>query len=162
MDQLRESVFEVIEYHISLDGSIVLDLFAGSGILSWEALSRGAAKAIMVDQSVEICRHLRSVATSLDLNHKVEIIRSDALAALSHLELPAINCLFADPPYAKRDGNRILSVLDEHPVVRDGGLVVIEHGDQEFLLPTSAFTPLWQGARGASIIDVLRCVRANP
>ncbi|MFN6136670.1 MAG: RsmD family RNA methyltransferase [Bacteroidota bacterium] len=162
MDSLRESVFDVLERHRGFGGARVLDLYAGSGILTWEALSRGAARAVMVDMSTEICRHLRAVATTLGVGHRVEIIRTDALAAIETMQLPVFDCVFADPPYARRDGNRALQALAATSLVSDGGMVVIEHGDQEYLLPTSGFEPLWQGARSSCVVDVLRCVRANP
>ncbi|MBU3698470.1 MAG: methyltransferase [Candidatus Kapabacteria bacterium] len=162
MDQLRESIFTVIEQTVDLAGSTVLDLYAGSGILSWEALSRGATRTTMVDTSAEICRHLRSIAQQLGRNEDVKIIRTDALSAIEGLQLTEIDCLFADPPYARRDCNRLMQLLNTHDVIRPGGLAIIEHGDQEFLLPTERFEPVWQGARGPSIVEIFRRIETNP
>jgi 16S rRNA (guanine966-N2)-methyltransferase len=162
MDSLRVSIFDVLERYRGCGDARVLDLYAGSGILTWEALSRGALSAVMIDASTEICRHLRAVATTLGVGHKVEIIRTEALTAIANMQLPVFDVVFADPPYARRDGNRLLQALSAPPLVSTGGMAVIEHGDQEYLLRSSRFEPLWQGARGSSVVDILRCIEPNP
>ncbi|MEY3386027.1 MAG: hypothetical protein RIR53_838 [Bacteroidota bacterium] len=161
MDQLRESIFTIIDQTIEISGATILDLYAGSGILTWEALSRGAARAVMIDTSAEICRHLRDVASQLGRSDDVEIIRTDALAAIGNMQLPTVQCLFADPPYARKDGNRLMHLLNASDVIQPGGLAIIEHGDQEFILPSSSFQPLWQGARGPSIVEIFRRIDLN-
>lgn len=158
MDRIRESIFDVLEGHLRLKTSRVLDLYAGSGILSWEALSRGAQSSIMVDSSVQICRHLRTVAIELGVSDRVQIVRADCLAYLRNASVDGIQLLFADPPYALRHCNSILGILEESPILSDGALVVLEHGDQEYVVPTATFPAVWHGSGGACVVDILHRV----
>lgn len=160
-DRMRESLFHVLEQHISLAGSVVVDLYAGSGILSWESLSRGAASAIMVDTSAEICRHLRIVSRSLELEDRVTIVRTSALDYIRTSPLTGASCLFADPPYALRHCNAIMHQLEKSALVASGGIAVLEHGDREVVLSSPAFSQVWQGTSAVSIIDVLQRLPAT-
>lgn len=157
-DRMRESIFSVIESTKNLASAAVLDLYAGSGILTWEALSRGAGSAIMVDSSAEICRHLRGVATQLGVGDRVQIIRADALAYIPNSTAVDVGLVFADPPYALKHCNSIIGLLGHSPILADGAVVVLEHGDQEFVMPSSSFSALWHGTGGASVVDILHRV----
>ncbi|MBU3678721.1 MAG: 16S rRNA (guanine(966)-N(2))-methyltransferase RsmD [Candidatus Kapabacteria bacterium] len=158
MDRIRESIFDVLEGNLTLQTARVLDLYAGSGILSWEALSRGAQSTIMVDSSVQICRHLRAVAMDLGVSERVQIVRTDCLAYLRNATVDGIQLLFADPPYALRHCNSILGILEESPLLSDDALVVLEHGDQEYVVPTERFRAVWHGSGGACVVDIFQRV----
>lgn len=158
MDRIRESIFDVLEGNLDIQSSSVLDLYAGSGILSWEALSRGAQSAVMVDASVEICRHLRTVATMLGVSERVTIVRADCIAYLRNATVNGIQLLFADPPYALRHCNSILGILEESTILSHGALVTLEHGDQEYVVPTESFNAVWHGSGGACVVDILQRV----
>jgi 16S rRNA (guanine966-N2)-methyltransferase len=160
-DRMRESLFHVLEQHVVLTGAVIVDLYAGSGILTWESLSRGAASAIMVDTSADICRHLRKVSQSLDVEDQVTIIRTTALEYLRTSPLTGASCLFADPPYALRHCNAIVQQIEKTALLSNGGIVVLEHSDREVVLPSSEYSPLWQGTASASIIDMLQRLPSN-
>jgi 16S rRNA (guanine966-N2)-methyltransferase len=78
----------------------VLDLFAGSGALTFEALSRGAERATLVEVDARVVRHLRSQAEALDLGARVEIVRADAVKFLRTAEARAYDLVLIDPPFA--------------------------------------------------------------
>ncbi len=157
-DRMRESIFDVLERSITSWDIHVLDLYAGSGILSWEAFSRGARSATLIDASVEICRHLRSVAITLGISDNVEIIRADVPAYLRAAQQHGVGLAFADPPYAQKHGNTVVRLLAGSSILDSGAMGVIEHGDQEFILPCEGFESAWHGTFGSSVVDVLRRV----
>lgn len=155
-DVIKEAMFSVIEHHMSLADAIVLDLFAGSGQLSWEALSRGAASATLIDASTDVCRHLRSVAISLDVSERVTIIRSDVLPFLRNGDVPRAHLVFLDPPYHLRCCNPVVNELASKQRLLKDGLIVVEHGDQEALLPLDDYPTVWHRERSTTVVDILR------
>jgi 16S rRNA (guanine966-N2)-methyltransferase len=148
-------MFSVVEHHMSLQGAVVLDLFAGSGQLSWEALSRGAASSTLIDASTEVCRHLRAVAIELGLSQQVTIIRSDVLQYLRHGDLHPANLVVLDPPYHLRCCNAVVHELVRRPLLAPDALVVVEHGDQEALLPVDNCAVVWHRERSTTVVDIL-------
>jgi 16S rRNA (guanine966-N2)-methyltransferase len=86
----------------AVEAANVLDLFAGSGALSFEALSRGAERATLVEVDARVVRHLREQVRALDLDASVEIVRSDALRFLRRAPRP-YDLVLVDPPFATPD-----------------------------------------------------------
>lgn len=154
-DVIKEAMFSVVEHHMSLHNAVVLDLFAGSGQLSWEALSRGAACATLIDSSADVCRHLRTVAISLGLSEQVTIIRSDVIPYLRHGDLPTANLVVLDPPYHLRCCNAVVHELLAGAHLSGGALIVVEHGDQEALLPAEGCASIWHRERSTTVVDIL-------
>jgi 16S rRNA (guanine966-N2)-methyltransferase len=106
-DSVRESLFNIIGP--SIKGTITLDLFAGTGAVSFEALSRGASRAVMVERDRRAAEFLRSTAETLDVKKKVEVLCGNAFRIGSGLLAPADldsppddtpRILFLCPPYA--------------------------------------------------------------
>jgi|LakMenEpi03Aug12_release.lakeMendotaPanAssembly.Ray.scaffolds.fasta_scaffold417051_2 16S rRNA (guanine966-N2)-methyltransferase len=157
-EAVREALFSSLVHRCDLDDLRILDCYCGSGILSFESLSRGARSAIMVDSNADVCRLVRSTATNLGLGEVVTIMKADALHAIGTLPRRTIDLVFADPPYALRACNAIAHVLATHDVVRDGGLVVLEHEDAEVLLPSPAWEPCTTLTVGSTVIDIIRRV----
>ncbi len=119
-DRVRESLFNILG---PLDGARVLDLFAGTGALALEALSRGAASAVLVDKAAEPVRCIAENARALGVEDRARVVRADALAALSRLPGP-FDLIFLDPPYAL-DVAPVLGALP--PLLGDGARVIVEH-----------------------------------
>jgi 16S rRNA (guanine966-N2)-methyltransferase len=84
----------------AIEGARVLDLFAGSGALSFEALSRGAEHATLVEVDGRVVRHLRGQARALALEGRVEIVRADALRFLRSAPVRPYDLVLVDPPFA--------------------------------------------------------------
>lgn len=118
-DRVREALFSVLG---DVSEARVLDLFAGTGALSIEALSRGAASAVMVDGDVALAR--RNV-DALDLADRVEVARADAMRYLAKRG-ECFDLIFLDPPYRLAD--RLAPELDKQLPTRlaQGGRVVVE------------------------------------
>jgi 16S rRNA (guanine966-N2)-methyltransferase len=93
--RVREALFSMLG---GLEGAVVLDLFAGSGALGIEALSRGAARATFVERAPSALLALRSNLSALELEGRARVVAGDALAALSSGD--KYDLVFLDPPYA--------------------------------------------------------------
>jgi 16S rRNA (guanine966-N2)-methyltransferase len=102
-DRLRESLFNILAhaYGDPITGARVLDLFAGTGALGIEALSRGAAFALFVDQSAEARALLRENVTALGLGGNSRIFRRDATKLGPSHPLEPFSLAFLDPPYGQ-------------------------------------------------------------
>lgn len=109
----------------------VLDLFAGTGALGLEALSRGASQAVFVDQSPEAVRLVQSNIARCGVQDRATVLQTSSFGALRWLadRGKSFQVIFLDPPYAKGELERILPCLD--PVADAGALVVAEHGVKE-------------------------------
>jgi len=122
-DRVRETLFNWLGQR--LDGLACLDLFAGSGALGFEALSRGAARVVMVERDRATARALRENAKKLEARG-AEVVESDAIAWLAHAPQP-FDVVFLDPPYASDLAQRALAKLT--PWVAPGGRVYLEGGE---------------------------------
>jgi 16S rRNA (guanine966-N2)-methyltransferase len=108
-DRVRETIFNWLQPVIA--GARCLDLYAGSGALGFEALSRGACHAVLVDRDPLIVRHLQETATKLATEH-VECIASDAMRFLAQPPTP-FDVVFLDPPYASGTLKDVCARLSE-------------------------------------------------
>ena len=130
-DRVREAVFNIIQFEIP--GSDFLDLFAGSGAVGLEALSRGAKSVTFVEQNR---RHLMTLHQNLDdilaakgAQRGTEVVGADAYRWVAHYAGPGFSIGFADPPYAlgeEKGYAAFLATLAERGVVRPGGLFIAE------------------------------------
>lgn len=126
-DRVRESLFSILGP--GLDQSYVLDLFAGSGALGLEALSRGAAYAVFVDKARAAQEAVLRNIEALGVSEHAKLLRSDWRAAIRTLEGNgmAFDLVFLDPPYKMADADELLEVLGTGRLLRPGALIVYEH-----------------------------------
>jgi len=124
-DRVREAIFAQLGV---LEDARVLDLYAGTGALGIEALSRGAAKATFVERSPASLAVLRENLSHLGLMAQSQILRGDALAVVRRLGRSAerFDLILADPPYDFEVGPTLLATLQEAQILRLGGTLVIE------------------------------------
>lgn len=128
-DRVRESVFNILAHGIAefeLEGARVLDLFAGTGALGLEAISRGARFCQSVDDSPEARGLIRQNADSLGLIGLFKIWRRDATDLGPCAPQPGFDLVFADPPYGKGLGGKALASLVGGRWLNPGALVVLE------------------------------------
>jgi 16S rRNA (guanine966-N2)-methyltransferase len=134
-DNVKESIFSMIRG--SVEGGLVLDLFAGTGNLGLEALSQGAKKAVFVEKGKA---PLKALARNIDLcgfQDRTEVISMDAEVALKVLIRRAekADLVFIDPPYGSGYVDKTLRFISAHDMVSNGGMVVVEHGSAETPAP---------------------------
>lgn len=114
----------------SLEGLRVLDLFAGSGALGLECLSRGASEAVFVENAPGSLRVLRANIDLLGAGDEARIVRSDALSFVRSLAPLAFDTALADPPYGKDLAAALLRLFEERPFARE---LWVEHRSDEAL-----------------------------
>lgn len=156
-DRVRETLFNVLGQRC--DELEVLDLYAGTGALGLEAVSRGATKAVLVDSGREALALCRQNTDALRFGDRVEIIASDALKAIAALAKQGrgFQLVFADPPYKQRAGLALLQALDAANLLTDGAIAVIETGADEALPETHGrFTRIDARAYGATNVSIFR------
>ena len=132
-DRVKESVFGILG--VALIDAEVLDLFAGTGNLGLEALSRGAAAATMVDKNIQSVKIMLENAILTDLARAAVICREDVMAALRRLQTTgkSFDLIFCDPPYNLGLAPKVLRELDAIDVLRAGGVFILEHSRHEKL-----------------------------
>ncbi|MBN8969180.1 MAG: 16S rRNA (guanine(966)-N(2))-methyltransferase RsmD [Rhizobiales bacterium] len=127
-DRLRESVFNILmhAYENPIDGARVLDLFAGTGALGIEAISRGAAFALFIDNGAEARALLRNNVESLGLGGTTKVYRRDATNLGPAHPMEPFSLVFIDPPYGKGLADKALASLCEGGWLAPDALVVVE------------------------------------
>ena len=132
-DRIKESLFSILGSRVA--GRNVLDLFAGTGALGLEALSRGAGRAVLVDRRTGSI--LRENAARTHLAEYVQILAGDVFSSLVKLSSEGVSfgLVFCDPPYGKGLWERTLAVLDASKLLDEDALVVVESGESERGVP---------------------------
>ena len=143
-DRVREALFSMLQFE--LEGANFLDLFSGSGAVGLEALSRGAARATFVELSP---RHVACVNANIALvkvEARASVVRADVYAWLASAAPMAFDVAYADPPYelgAEQGYARMLALLAERGVVKEGGLFIAEMKSHQ----SPDASPLWELCR---------------
>lgn len=134
MDRVKEAFFSMIQFDIP--GSIVLDLFSGSGALSIEAVSREAMKAIAVEKSRDAHRIIEENIKTLGISN-ISAINADVLEYLPRLSGSKFDFVFMDPPYKQLElYEKALKLIDELKLLKAHGLIILETSSpQEIKLP---------------------------
>jgi 16S rRNA (guanine966-N2)-methyltransferase len=128
-DRVREAIFNVLVHGVegfALEGARVLDLFAGTGALGLEALSRGARFALFVDESAAARAAVRRNAETLDVTGQIKIWRRDATKLGPCAPLAPFNLAFIDPPYGRGLGEAALAQLIAGGWLAPDAVVVLE------------------------------------
>ena len=137
-DRMRESLFNILAHGYDLpDGNTrVLDLFAGTGALGLEAISRGAASALFFDTGVEARGIIRQNIENLGLTGVARIFRRDATKPGIAGTIAPFDLVFCDPPYRKGLGEQALEAIGKGGWLNTGALCVLEEAaDAEVVLP---------------------------
>jgi 16S rRNA (guanine966-N2)-methyltransferase len=143
-DRLRESLFNVLlhAYGDPIGGARVLDLFAGTGALGIEALSRGAAFALFIDASAEARALLRENVTSLGLGGLARVFRRDATKLGPAHPLEPFSLAFLDPPYGARLAEQALIAARAGGWLTPDALIVVEEAAKSACAAPAGFTEL--------------------
>src|SRR5690349_7280222 len=143
-DRLRESLFNILAhgYDDPVQGARVLDLCAGTGALGIEALSRGAAFALFVDDGVEARALLRQNSASLGLGGVSRIFRRDATKLGPAHPIEPFSLVFLDPPYGKGLAEKALASAREGGWLKPDALIVVEEAADSGFKSPEGFTEL--------------------
>ncbi|PDT85581.1 16S rRNA (guanine(966)-N(2))-methyltransferase RsmD [Sinorhizobium sp. BJ1] len=161
-DRTRESLFNILShsYPEALDGARMLDLFAGTGAVGLEALSRGCRQALFVEQGVEGRGLIRVNIEALGLQGRAKIFRRDATDLGPVGTIEPFHLVFVDPPYAKGLGERALEQAAAGGWLVPGALVVLEERADVRPQLSGAFEPLDDRAFGDTRMHFYRFLGA--
>ncbi len=136
-DLAKEALFNILQNHIDTEGLKVLDLFSGTGNLSLEFASRGAAEVIAVDKSIRCIHFLNDTARQHGLE-QIKTYNADVFKYLD-LETAVYDLIFADPPYDLSRIPELPKIIFEKKLLTEGGLLIIEHQSMQNLSHHPAF-----------------------
>lgn len=130
LDRVRENVFNILQMKIR--GAKVLDLFSGSGAMAFEAISRGAQEAVLVDCDRAANAVQRQNAEKLRMQAQCRIMYSDWQAAVRQLTAQGekFGAVFLDPPYAMHDMTAVMTAL--RPLLAEDAVILLEHEAKTF------------------------------
>jgi 16S rRNA (guanine(966)-N(2))-methyltransferase RsmD len=152
-DRVREGIFSAIQPFIKQ--SFVVDLYAGSGAMGIEALSRGASFAWLNDINSHVTTILHENIKMLHLQSVSTITHLDSISCLKkiHEEGKKIDLLFLDPPYQQESIEKVLHILSTQDVMASRGIVIIE-SDKEWILPPYLFSKVKHYSYGLSVVTI--------
>lgn len=128
---VREAIFNIIGNYIH--DAKVLDIFAGSGALGIESLSRGAAHCVFIEKRPKI---LAENIEKMLFKDQTEIIKGDFKAGLMRIKKRSFNIIFLDPPYYEDYMEKALALISNHNLLQNSGLIIAEHSPKKnFVLP---------------------------
>ena len=154
LDRIRENMFNMIQAEIP--GSRVLDLFAGSGALSYEALSRGAAYAVLADSDRNANSVQKKNIEKLRYNDRTTVLFCDWKKAVEYLHRgnEKFDIVFLDPPYSMADLREVFSSLID--IIRRETIVLLEHETGRKILIPSEYTEIKQRSWGFCSLSIYR------
>jgi len=155
-DRVKESIFNILRGEI--EGRLVLDLFAGTGNLGIEALSRGARKVVFVEKGRQALGLIEKNLAQFGLEERSEVLPVDANRAIGILKQrgKTFDLIFMDPPYEKGLIEKTLLRLSSQPVYRKDSLLVVEHHRREVLPPIlHGWNLIRQRQMGETVISFL-------
>jgi 16S rRNA (guanine966-N2)-methyltransferase len=158
-DRVREAIFNILVHGVSdftLEGARVLDLFAGTGALGLEALSRGARFCLFVEESAAARALIRRNAEALGVLGLAKIWRRDATKLGPCAPMAPFDLAFADSPYGKGLGEKALAALVEGNWLAPGAVVVLEEAAKAEVAEPPSLTPLARRVYGDTEVRIYR------
>jgi len=128
-DMVKESIFNIIQFYV--EDSRVLDLFAGTGQLGIEALSRGASEAVFVDASQDAIKLVRENLKSTGLEANAKVVKTDSLMYLRSGE--KFDIVFLDPPYGTGLLQKAIDLATGFDILNENGIIICESRKEEVL-----------------------------
>jgi 16S rRNA (guanine966-N2)-methyltransferase len=125
-DRVRETLFNLLNNKIDFSGIKVLDIYAGSGSLGLECMSRGADEIHFVEKNFSICKNLQENINSLDAETSCRIFKMEAVRFSQISDHDKYDLILADPPFFKDDIYKVVENLKSNKYLDDSGFIIIE------------------------------------
>lgn len=129
-EKVKESLFNMLTNEYDFDGFRVLDLYAGSGSLGFEALSRGASSVCFVENNFIAVKNLKENIDSLKCSDSVEVVKANAASFVKNYSGEPFDLILADPPFFKYDIYDTVKTIIEKKILADEGIFIIERSIQ--------------------------------
>ena len=160
-DHVKEALFNILAERMA--GARFLDLFAGTGNIGIEALSRGARQVTFVESSPAAGRVLRANLRLCGFGHPADVRLMTVSSFLKQCREPAYDIVFLDPPYQAQEMEKVLSSLGRDAIIRANGVVVVEHFHKSPLDDRIGHLALVKTYRyGDTCLSVYRSIREEP
>lgn len=142
LDRVKEPLFSILQNE--LPEAVILDLFAGSGALGLEAISRGAQKAILCDNSDKAIHIIEQNVDKLKSKSEIQILKNDYLKALEILKTKKerFDIIFLDPPYNTDFAEKASETILQNDLLKDDGIIVIETDRKKAVMQTMNQLPM--------------------
>lgn len=130
-DFAKESLFNILNNYLDFDGLKVLDLFSGTGNITFEFVSRGSNNITAVDASFACCEFIKKTIAALQMKDQVRVVKSDVFTFLNK-NLNTYDLIFADPPYDMEPDKfqALAENVFSKNMLKAGGWLIIEHGER--------------------------------
>ncbi len=150
-DRVRESVFNILFSHLGpCTGKTVLDLYAGTGAMAIEALSRGARKAVLVDSGQQAARLIPANLRACRVEEKAAFFHNDVLIALPRLTPECFDLIFIDPPYGQGLTECTIQAISNLELLAENGILCAETAREEAIPERTGALQRWQMRRYGS------------
>ena len=161
-DRVKEAIFDILQG--CLEGRKVLDLFAGTGALAIEALSRGAERAVLVEESSRARAILHQNLEACRLREQAEVLSLEVQAGIRILERrgETFEVIFLDPPYGKGLARKALQALSRGSILAPEAIIVAEHSPDEELDRTVSLERIDQRKYGSTRVSFFRPTEKRP
>lgn len=126
-DMAREGLFNILQHRIDLEDIEVLDLFAGSGALCYEFLSRGAKRVVAVEKYGGCIKFIKKQLKVFKIEEHAELKQMEVFSYLKQAAANSFDLIFADPPYAMREMLDLPELIFSRSILKKEGLLIIEH-----------------------------------
>ena len=154
-DMVREALFSILTNEIN--DSRFLDLFAGSGAIGIEALSRGAAFAVFTDINYKCVRVINENVTKAGFGEQAEVYNADYKLALRKLKENKFDIIYVDPPYNKGLGIDAIKLISEYQLLSDDGILILETDTNEEVPDEIGIYEMYNYKRyGRNILNLFR------
>jgi 16S rRNA (guanine966-N2)-methyltransferase len=154
-DRAKQTIFDILSNRIDFDGIEVLDLFAGSGSLGLEAISRGAASATFVDKAPQSLRSLEANIDTLGCADQCTAYTADVFWFLKNTR-KTFDLVFVDPPYRLERIEELPNAIFESPVVNEGTFVVMEHSKESQVVVSEIMYDIARKPFGQTTVLILQ------
>ncbi len=153
-DRVKEALFSILQFE--LPGAVVLDLFGGTGQLGIEALSRGAKRAVFVDERDDACKLISENLKRTKFTERATVCRSDYAAYLKKCS-EKFDIILLDPPYAEVFLENSLNLITEIDILQSGGIIVTERPfDKELSVEFSGYVRSKDYKYGKTLLTLFR------
>jgi len=137
-DRVKQTVFDMLVHRVGIEDTTVLDLFAGSGALGIEALSRGASRVTFVEQDSKAVSFIEMNLEMIGAEKQSALLEMDAVSFIKRCN-DSFDLIFADPPYAYDETPNIPKLVFERGMLKRYGYLVIEHSKDIRFTETDAY-----------------------
>ena len=129
LDRVKESLFNIIQNQV--EDAVVLDLFAGSGAIGIEFLSRGAEKVYFCDKSPKAVDMIKQNLDKTKLKDKATILNSDYIDCIDKIKNIKFDIIFLDPPYKENFSKQAIKKISESKLLKNEGIIIVETDEPE-------------------------------